>query len=81
MWTEPSPAQQLAEQIQRQIDESRPYPESHWDDIEKFNKQGWDKSEEIHKRKQELFKKLEDSSISSSERADIMKEINSLSQY
>ena len=78
MWTEPSPAQQLAEQIQRQIDESRPYSKSYYDDIEKFNKQGWDKSEEIHKRKQELFKKLEDSSILPSERADIMKEINSL---
>ena len=24
MWTEPSPAQQLAEQIQKQIDESSP---------------------------------------------------------
>lgn len=78
MWTEPSPAQQLAEQIQRQIDESRPCPQSYWDDIEKFNKQGWDKSEEIHKRKQELFKRLEDTSISPSEKADIMKEINNL---
>jgi ABC-type Zn2+ transport system substrate-binding protein/surface adhesin len=78
MWTEPSPAQQLAEQIQKQIDESRPYPQSYYDNIEKFNKQGWDKSEEIHKRKQKLFKQLEDPSISPSERANIMKEINSL---
>ena len=78
MWTELSPAQQLAEQIQKQIDESRPYPQSHYDDVEKFNKQGWDKSEEIHKRRQELFKKLEDTSISPSERSDIMKEINNL---
>lgn len=78
MWTEPSHAQQLAEQIQKQIDESRPFPQSHYDDVEKFNKQGWDKSEEIHKRKQALFKKLEDASISPSERSDIMKEINNL---
>ena len=78
MWTELSPAQQLAKQIQKQIDESRPFPQSHYDDVEKFNKQGWDKSEEIHKRRQELFKKLEDTSISPSERSDIMKEINNL---
>ena len=78
MWTEPSPAQQLAEQIQKQIDESRPFSQSHYDDAEKFNKQGWDKSEEIHKRKQALFKKLEDASISPSEKSDIMKEINNL---
>lgn len=78
MWTEPSPVQQLAEQIQKQIEESRSFSQSHYDDVEKFNKQGWDKSEEIHKRKQELFKKLEDASISPSERSDIMKEINNL---
>jgi len=78
MWTEPSPAQQLAEQIQRQINESRPYPQSYYDDIEKFNKQGWDKSEEIHKRKEELFKKLNKGNLSPSEYAQIMSTINSL---
>lgn len=78
MWTEPSPAQELAEAIQRQIEESRPYSQSYYDDIERFNKQGWDKSEEIHKRKQDLFKKLEDKDISPSERVKIMREINSL---
>jgi len=78
MWTEPSPAQQLAEQIQRQINESRPYPQSYYDDIEKFNKQGWDKSEEIHKRKEELFKKLNEGNLSPSEYAQIMNTINSL---
>ena len=78
MWTEPSPAQQLAEQIQRQINESRPYPQSYYDDIEKFNKQGWDKSEEIYKRKEELFKKLNEGNLSPSEYAQIMNTINSL---
>ena len=78
MWTEPSPAQQLAEQIQRQINESKPYPQSYYDDIEKFNKQGWDKSEEIHKRKEELFKKLNEGNLSPSEYAQIMNTINSL---
>ena len=76
MWTEPSPAQELAEKIQKMTDESRPLPQAYWDDIEKFKKQGWDKSEEIHKKKLELFKKLEDPSLSPSEYHKIMSEIN-----
>ena len=78
MWTEPSPAQELAEKIQKAIDESRPMPQTHWDDIEKFNKQGWDESEEIHKRKKELFEKLKDPNLDPSECHKIMKELNSL---
>lgn len=78
MWTEPSPAQELAEKIQKAIEESRPMPQAYWDDIEKFNKQGWDKSEETHMRKKELFKKLKDSNLSPSEYHKIMKELNSL---
>ena len=78
MWTEPSPAQELAEKIQKAIDESRPMPQTHWDDIEKFNKQGWDKSEEIHKRKKDLFEKLKDSNLDPSECHKIMKELNNL---
>lgn len=76
MYTEPSPAQELAEKIQKAIDESRPMPQTYWDDIEKFNKQGWDESEKIHKKKKELFEKLKDSNISPSEYHKIMKEIN-----
>lgn len=76
MYTEPSPAQELAEKIQKAIDESRPMPQTYWDDIEKFNKQGWDESEEIHKKKKELFEKLKDSDINPSEYYEIMNEIN-----
>lgn len=78
MWTEPSPAQELAEKIQKAINESRPMPQTHWDDIEKFNKQGWDESEEIHKRKKELFEKLKDPNLNPSECHKIMKELNNL---
>lgn len=78
MWTEPSPAQELAEEIQKVIEESRPMPQVYWDDIEKFNKQGWDKSEEIHKRKKELFEKLKDPNLDPSECRKIMKELNNL---
>ena len=76
MYTEPSPAQELAEKIQKAIDESRSMPQTYWDDIEKFNKQGWDESEEIHKKKKELFEKLKDSDINPSEYYEIMNEIN-----
>lgn len=76
MWTEPSPAQELAEQIQKAIEESKPMPQSYWDDIEKFNRQGWDKSEEIHNRKKELFEKLKDPNLSPSEYYKIINEIN-----
>ena len=76
MWTEPSPAQELAEQIQKAIEESKPMPQSYWDDIEKFNRQGWDKSEEIHNRKKELFEKLKDPNLSPSELHKIINEIN-----
>lgn len=76
MYTEPSPAQELAEKIQKAIDESRPMPQTYWDDIEKFSKQGWDESEEIHKKKKELFEKLKDSDINPSEYYKIMNEIN-----
>ena len=75
MWTEPSPAEELAEAIKKQIDEARPYPEGAFDE---YNKQGWDKSEESHKRKLELFESLKRKDLSPSEYANIMKEINSL---
>ena len=78
MWTEPSPAEELAEKIQKAIYESRPMPQTYWDNIEKFNKQGWDESEEIHKRKKELFEKLEDSNLGPSDYHKIMNELNSL---
>lgn len=78
MWTEPSPAQELANTIQKAIDESRPTPQTYWDDIEKFNKQGWDKSEEAHNRKKELFEKLRNPNTTPSEGLKIINEINNL---
>ena len=76
MWTEPSPAQELAEQIQKAIEESKSMPQSYWDDIEKFNRQGWDESEEIHNKKKELFEKLKGPNLLPSELHKIINEIN-----
>lgn len=78
MWTEPSLAEELAEAIQKAIEESRPIPQKYWDDIERFNKQGWDKSEEIHNKKKALFERLKDPNTSPSEYHEIMDEINNL---
>ena len=74
-WTEPSSAEELAEAIKKQIEEAR--PSTHYTEKE-FEKKGWDKTEEIHKRKEELFKRLNEEGLSPSEYVEIMKEINSL---
>ena len=78
MWTEPSPAQELAEQLQKVIDKSRPMSKAYWEDIEKFKKQGWDESEEIYNKKKKLFKKLKNSNLSPSEYHKVMNEINNV---
>lgn len=78
-WTEPSPAMELAEKIRKLLEESRLSSIDFSEDIEKFNKQGWDKSEEIHQKKVELFEKLKKKDLPPSEYANIMNEINKLS--
>lgn len=75
-WTEPTPWEEAMDAERRAWQEA--FQASVHHDTSEFDKKGWDKNEETHKRKEALFKKLNEKGLPTSEYAKIIKEINSL---